>query len=79
MSQNSDFPNIGEFIFIGDGNICLVKRDFSELFMKGKTGVLVLRPVEWLTNDQFVEKYPDMEDEVKCLDPNINVQFPPTS
>lgn len=68
-----DLPDIHERVFIRDGGLEGVKRDFSKMFMKGETGVLILRPVEFLTKTAFKKRFPEHKKDLECMDPMRNV------
>jgi len=70
----TDLPDIHERFFIFKGNIAGCGRDFSKLFMKGKTGILILKPVEFLSKTAFAKKYPEHKGELRFLDPSRNVE-----
>jgi len=72
----STLPLIEEYLFIEEGKLNLVKRDFADLGLTKLTGVLILRPAEFLGKTAFKKHYPHLRKHLESLDPNKNVANP---
>lgn len=72
-NKKEEMPDVEMHLFIGDGNLALVRHQLSKLFMRGKTGILIMRPAEFISKTEFKKRYPDRRGDLEYLDPNRNV------